>query len=508
MRVLFIKIKESLSSVFPIFLIVLLVSFTPLFNLSINEYIVFIVSTILLILGISLFNLGADMAMQPMGNLIGSGLSKSKKIGLLLLVVFLLGTLITIAEPDLSVLAEQVKAVIPKMSLKVGISIGVGIMTLIGVIRIIFKKTLSMILMLLYLICFALVALVVLNNKTILIPLSFDSGGVTTGPITVPFIMALGVGISKVMSGNKDKENSFGLVSLSSIGPIILVLILSLVSNGNMQYTIPSGYTLKENNIAFNFIHHFFDTSIEVLISVLLIVAFFLIVNIMVLKVPLKKMKKIGIGIVYTVIGLVLFLSAASFSYMPIGYKLGMSIASNNMYFLIFFGLVVGAVVVFAEPAIRVLTRQVEEITGGYISNRSMLVGLAIGVALSLALSMIRVIFDFNIMYYLVPGYIISLALSLFVPPIYTAIAFDSGGVASGPMTSSFILSFAVGASVIVSGVDNVMNNAFGIVAMVALAPLITIQLLGFKAIVSRRVREKLAMKLLLDEDDALVINF
>ena len=500
------KIKESLESVLPISLIVIILSFTPLFSMTSREYIVFIIATIFLIFGISLFNLGADMAMQPIGEQVGSGLSKNKKIGILITVVFLLGCLITIAEPDLSVLAEQV-ATINGTLLKICVSIGVGILLIVSVLRMIFQKSLSYILMLFYMIAFAFALLVTLNGKTFLLPVSFDSGGVTTGPITVPFIMALGVGISNVIGGSKAKENSFGLVALSSIGPIIMVLVLSLFSKGNLDYTLPEGYIMKENILRSVGIA-ILSTFKEVLISIGLIVIFFICCQIIFLKLPKKKIKKIAFGIIYTVIGLVMFLASATIAYMPIGYKLGSSLANVNKYILIPFGLLIGAVVVFAEPAIRVLTHQVEEITGGYISNKQMLFGLAIGVSLALGLSMVRIIFDFNIMYYLVPGYIISLSLSLFVPPIYTAIAFDSGGVASGPMASSFILPFAVGACSIIQGEQAILNDAFGIVAMVALAPLITIQLLGFKAITSNRIHEKYAMRILLDEDDAQIINF
>lgn len=507
MRALILKIKESIASVLPIFIIVLLISFTPLFNLTLTEYIVFTLSTIFLIIGISLFNLGADMAMQPMGNYIGSGLTKSRRIALLIFVVFLLGCFITIAEPDLSVLADQVKTVIPKISLTLGISIGVGVMLIVSVARIVYDKQLSHILMLFYMLCFALTSLITINNKSILIPLAFDSGGVTTGPITVPFIMALGVGISQVIGGRHAKVNSFGLVALSSVGPILLVLILALFSKGSLDYIIPDNYYMGSDLLK-KLVSIIFRNLKEVMIAVGLIVVFFLICNFAFLKKPAKKLKRIGIGILYTILGLVMFLTAATFGYMPIGFKMGIEIANDNFYLLIPFGLIVGAVVVFAEPAIKVLTHQVEEITGGYISSKSMLIGLAIGVALSLGLSMIRIIYDFSILYYLVPGYCISLALSLFVPPIYTAIAFDSGGVTSGPMTSSFILSFAIGACTIVQGENAILNDAFGIVALVALAPLITIQLLGFKAIISRYVREHNALRLLLDEDDATVINF
>ena len=193
---------------------------------------------------------------------------------------------------------------------------------------------------------------------------------------------------------------------------------------------------------------------------------------------------------------------------MPIGYKLGQSIASASSNFLILFGLVVGVLTVLAEPAIHVLNSQVEEVTGGLVSKKSMMIGLCVGVGASIALSMIRIVYDFSLVYYVIPGYFISLALSLFVPPVYTAIAFDSGGVASGPMTSGFILPFAVGACVALQGSEAVLRDGFGVVALVAMTPLITIQLLGFRGIVAEKLSERRAMKRILDADDQQIINF
>ena len=206
--------------------------------------------------------------------------------------------------------------------------------------------------------------------------------------------------------------------------------------------------------------------------------------------------------------GLVIFLTAVSVGFMPIGYKLGLELSSNHPAFLIGLAFLIGMVVVLAEPAVHVLNHQVEEITGGTVSRRSMMIALSAGVGVAIGLSMIRIVFDFSILYYLIPGYFLSLGLSFFVPGIYTAIAFDSGGVASGPLTSSFILPLAVGACCAIQGPGLVMQNAFGIVAMVAMTPLITIQVLGFRAIVAKRMRDRIAMRRILDADDEQIIHF
>ena len=500
MKELYAKIKEALLSALPITLIVYLMAFLPWFDFSANEMITFTVSAVMLVVGIGLFNMGADIAMTPMGTHVGAGLSRQRKLFLLLAVCFVLGVLITIAEPDLQVLANQVSSVMNGELLKYIVGIGVGGFLIVAILRIVFKRRLGTILMLFYMLLFALALILSEQGKMALLPMAFDSGGVTTGPITVPFIMALGVGISSVLADRKNQENSFGLVALCSIGPILAVLILGLFAKGDLNYE----YVLQTHS----FLHKMLEVAKTVGIALGLIVVFFLICQLAFLRLPKRNLLRIGIGVVFTYVGLVLFLTAVEVGFMPIGYKLGVSVAGLNKWILIPLGLVMGVLVVLAEPAIHVLNSQVEEVTGGYVTKKAMLTGLCIGVGAAITLSMIRIIFDFSLIYYIIPGYFISLALSLFVPPVYTAIAFDSGGVASGPMTSGFILPFAIGACMGVQGSSAVLRDAFGVVALVAMTPLITIQLLGFKAIVSNYVRERRAMKRILDADDQQIINF
>ena len=506
MRELKSKIWEALISALPVTAIVYLLSLTPLFHFSATELITFTAGAVLLVLGIGFFNLGADLAMTPMGTHVGAGLSKQRRLGLLLSVCFVLGMLITIAEPDLQVLAKQIGTVINGTLLVYTVGLGVGLFLVTAVLRIVFRKQLSNILMLFYMMLFALALLLAVNEKLNLLPLAFDSGGVTTGPITVPFIMALGVGISGVLGDRKSRENSFGLVALCSIGPVIAVLLLGIFSRDALQYDVPD-YGM-ESDILGSFLTTAAHTAGEVALALGLIVVFFLICQVAFLKLPRKRLMKIAVGIVFTYAGLVIFLTGVNVGFMPIGYKIGCELAKWNQGFLVLFGLMVGMLVVLAEPAIHVLNQQVEEVTGGLITKRSMLLGLCAGVGISIALSMIRIIFDFSLVYYLIPGYFLSLALSLFVPPVYTAIAFDSGGVASGPMTSGFILPFITGVCVVTQGADAVLRDAFGVVAMVAMTPLITIQLLGFRAIIVERIKERRAMRRILDADDQQIINF
>ncbi len=500
------KIGEALTSVLPVTAIVFILNLTPLVNFTSKEIVVFLVSSLMLIIGIALFNLGADLAMTPMGEHIGAGLTKTKKLSLLLSVCFAMGVLITVAEPDLTVLATQVKDIINPTALTVSVGVGVGIFLLISVLKIIFRRPLSSILMFFYMVLFALTALIVINGKEDFLALAFDSGGVTTGPITVPFIMALGVGIAITLGGRNVEENSFGLIAMCSVGPILAVIALGIFADGELTYQLPD-YSM-DSHLGSNFLPTLLSVTKEVIIAIGLIAIFFFILQVVFLKLPKKKLFQILIGIAYTVVGLVVFLTAVNVGFMPIGYKMGTELASGPSWMIVVFGFILGTVVVLAEPAVHVLNKQVEEITGGTVSKTSMMIALSVGVGISIGLSMLRIVFDFNILYYLIPGYFISLGLSFFVPGLYTAIAFDSGGVASGPLTSSFILPFAVGVCCIIGGESKIMSNAFGIVAMVAMTPLITIQLLGFKAIITSKVKQKIAMKRILEADDEQIINF
>ena len=506
MTVLLKKIKEALMSVLPVAAIVVLLNLTPLVHFTGLEIGVFLVSAVFLILGIGLFSMGADMAMTPMGEYTGSGLTKSKKLLLLVGVCFLMGLLITVAEPDLTVLAGQVKDVLNGTLLIVAVGVGVGIFLVLSVIKMVFHKPLSSLLLYFYMILFALAALVVAVGNGDFLPMAFDSGGVTTGPITVPFIMALGVGIAASIGGKDVGENSFGLIAMCSVGPILAVMLMGATVNGEIAYQVPD-YAI-ENSLGLALVEKILHTLKEVGIALGLMVAFFVILQITVLKLPGKKLGQIAVGIAYTFFGLVIFLTTVSVGFMPIGYKLGTELTSLHPAILVAAGFILGMVVVLAEPAVHVLNKQVEDITNGGVSKKSMMLALSIGVGISLALSMLRIYFDFSILFYVIPGYLISLGLSFFVPGIYTAIAFDSGGVASGPLTSGFILPLAIGACCALQGEGKVLADGFGIVAMVAMTPLITIQLLGFRAVVQKKVRDRIAMKRILTADDEQIIRF
>lgn len=496
------KIKESLQSVLPITAIVLVLHFT-IAPLPLGTLALFITGAILLILGMGLFTLGADVAMMPMGENIGAHLTKSRKLGLLIGIALVMGITITIAEPDLQVLAEQVPSV-PNMTLILSVAVGVGIFLVLALLRIIFQKKLAVLLIVFYAVIFALAAF----TPPDFLPVAFDSGGVTTGPITVPFILALGIGVAAVRGGKNAQDDSFGLVAICSIGPILAVMLLGMFFNASGSYgseiTIPDIHSFSD--LMHNFGEAFPEYFKEVAIALLPIVGFFILFQLLFLKLPKTQMLKMGVGIGYTFFGLVLFLVGVNIGFLPIGHYMGAQLASlDYSWILIPIGMLMGFFVVMAEPAVHVLNKQVEEITVGAISKRAMLLSLSVGVAISVGLAMIRVLTGIHIMYFLIPGYALALILTFFVPKVFTAIAFDSGGVASGPMTATFMLPFAMGASGALGG--NILTDAFGLVAMVAMTPLITIQILGFwyKLKQAKADREALAIPPEAEPDEEII---
>ena len=469
------KIKESLSSVLPITVIVLLLSIT-LVPLEIGNLALFMTGAILLIVGMGLFQLGAEMSMTPLGQGVGGRLIKSKRMALIISVSFVMGIFITIAEPDLQVLANQVAA-IPNPVLIWTVAVGVGIFLVIAVLRILFHISLAKMLWIFYILLFVLSFFSPDSFTTV----AFDSGGVTTGPMTVPFIMALGVGLSAARSDRDSASDSFGLVALCSIGPIMMVLLLGIFYNpSDASYAVTNiTEVATSRDMIMQFVHAIPHYAQEVLTSMLPVIGVFVIFQLLTRNYHGRQVLRMLIGILYTILGLILFLTGVNVGFAPVGSLLGSGLAgSAYKWLLIPIGIVIGYYIVKAEPAVQVLNKQVEELTGGTISHKMMNLALSIGVACAVALSMVRVLTGIHLYWIIIPGYAISLLLSRFVPSVFVGIAFDSGGVASGPMTSTFLLPLAMGACASIGG--NVVTDAFGVVALVALAPLIAIQVMGW----------------------------
>ena len=506
LKELLIELKKSCFSVLPIFALILILFFCRVISLTGHEILSFSLATILLIIGISLFNYGAEHAMTPIGRLVGKGLTKQGKVWVLLIVVFFFGLLITVAEPDLSVLALQTKSVFQKALLIISIGASVGFFLLLAILKILKKINLIRLLSGLYMLTFGLIALLVYNGKESMVALSFDSGGVTTGPMTVPFLMALGAGIASVLAQKSEKDASFGFIAFSSTGPIVIMLLLSLFSTKTMEYEL-ADYSVGDN-FFFSYMGCIGSKLKEVGLSIGLLFTCYLIVDIFFLHSGTKKIISLIKGLSFAYFGLVIFLAAVDSTYMGIGFKIGEELANENTMLIVLIAFVVGALTVLAEPAIRILISQVEEMTNGLVKRRKLLISLAVGVGFSIVLAMIRIIFKFSILYIIIPGYILCFILSFFIPKIYTAIAFDAGGVASGPLTSSFILPIALGLCSTLNSANEILSYGFGIVSLVALSPLISIELLGVISRFENKRRVKTEIKKVLKEEDKIIISF
>ena len=485
-QVLLEKLKEAAASVLPISLIVLTICFV-LVPVDTGLMLSFVLATAMLILGMGLFTLGAEMSMSKIGNYMGAKLTKSRRLGLILIVSFLLGVAITVAEPDLQVLAAHVPE-IDKPVLILTVSVGVGIFLMLCMVRILFGISLRLLLIVFY----VLVFLAAFLSDQGILAVAFDSGGVTTGPMTVPFIMALGVGVASIRSDENAKADSFGLVGLCSIGPIASVLLLGAIYKTQPAQAESETAAAITNTVALgrDYLHAFPEYLKEVTLALLPIVVFFLIFQIVSLRLRKLPFLRVMVGILYTYAGLVLFLTGVNVGFSPVGYALGAALTEGwKLWLLIPLAMLMGWFIINAEPAVHILNRQVEDLSAGAISARAMGMSLSIAVSAAGGLAMLRVITGVSIMYFLVPGYFIALALSFFVPRTFTAIAFDSGGVASGPLTATFMLPFAMGACEALGG--NVMTDAFGLVALVAMMPLITVQVMGAIYVIKSRRAEK-----------------
>ena len=468
------KISESLAAVLPITGIVLMLSIF-LVPMELGSVVMFLTGAFMLIIGMGFFQLGAEMAMTPIGEGVGVQISKMQKLLTVLLTGFLMGVIITVSEPDLQVLAGQVPSV-PNAVLIFTVAVGVGLFLALSIVRIRYKISLSMLLI----ICYLALILVSMFVPKEFLAVAFDSGGVTTGPMTVPFIMAMGVGLASVRSDKNAANDSFGLVALSSVGPILAVLILGcFFKPTEAAYSLTDVATVvTTQDVARVFAQGLPLYAKEVLLSLVPILWVFLIFQWFTKRYHGLQVKRIIIGFGYTYVGLVLFLCGANIGFAPVGAYLGKELAGAPFrWILVPIGALIGYYIVKAEPAIQVLNHQVEAVTNGAISVKMMNRCMQIGVAASVGLAMLRVLTGISIQWFVIPGYLIALVLSRFVPDIFIGIAFDSGGVASGPMTSTFLLPLSIGVCEALGG--NLMTDAFGVVALVALTPLIAIQLMG-----------------------------
>lgn len=496
------KTREAFAAVLPITGIVLAIS-VLLVPMELGTLVMFLTGAVMLVVGMGIFQLGAEMAMTPLGEGIGVTISKMKNIVIVVIVGFLMGTIITMAEPDLQVLANQVPS-IPNRILTMAVAVGVGVFFAVAILRILLHISLPNLLLVLY----ALLLAASVFTPTDFLAVSFDAGGVTTGPITVPFIMAMGIGMASVRGDRNAADDSFGLVALSSIGPVLAVLILGCFFRpSETAYAAASvADVVTTRDVAREFLTGLPHYGREVAVSLLPVLAVFFLFQIYSRRFRRRQMKRILVGFGYTYVGLVLFLCGVNIGFSPVGSLLGRELAVSGWHWMLIpVGMLIGYYIVKAEPAIQILNRQVEEVTDGVVSARQMNRCMSAGVAISVGLAMLRILLGFPIYWILIPGYGAALILSRLVPKIFVGISFDSGGVASGPMTSTFLLPLSIGACEALGG--NIMTDAFGVVALVALTPLIAVQIMGLEYKYKLKKAEKAALQtvVVLDDTDSIV---
>lgn len=490
LNVLLDKIKEVLYSILPITIIVLLLHFT-LTPLSTLVLVRFLIGAMMIVLGLSIFLFGIEIGITPLGNNIGKTISKTNKIRVIVIVGFILGFFISIAEPDLQILANQVSTVtanaVTSMQLLIIVSIGIAAMLVLGLLRIVYNAPLHIILTITY----GIILILSFFVSPGFLAISFDASGATTGALTVPFILSLSMGISAMKKDSVASEkDSFGLVAIASTGAILAVLLQGVFMDMSGLNELPANEAAKSTSLLGPFISNFKHVSWESFVAILPIIIIFLFFQLKFFHLKFKKFKKVLKGLLYTLIGLILFLAGVNAGFMDVGVAIGEQIANYPLYVIVLIAFSLGFVTILAEPAVHVLTDQIETVTSGFVKKRIVLAALTIGVGSAVALSMVRICIPaIQLWHILLPGYIISVVLSFIVPKLYVGIAFDSGGVASGPMTATFILAFSQGVANATQGAD-LLNDAFGMIALVAMTPIITLQLLGLIVKVKSRKKE------------------
>lgn len=480
MNALVEKLREALLSVLPITVIVVLLHFTfvPLEPMVLAR---FLLGGLCIVIGLAVLLVGVDIGITPIGSLMGSHIVKSRKLWIVGIAGLLLGFFISVAEPDLHILAGQVEfvtsGIISKTIILVVVSIGIAVMLSLGLIRIVYNIPLYIVLLVLYGVIFVLSFF----TSEEFLAISFDASGATTGALTVPFILALAAGVSALKRDSKASEkDSFGLVAIASSGAILSVLIMSILKKTDkITASLETDVTGAESFLA-PFVRELPEHAMEVFIALIPIIIIFVFFQKISFKLTKKPLHKIVMGIIYTFLGLVIFLTGVNAGFMEVGTIVGRKLASyDNKWIVIVVGFILGLVTILAEPAVYVLNKQIEEVTSGFVKRKVVLLSLCIGVGTAVALSVIRILFPgVRLWHYLLPGYILACAMTFFTPKLFVGIAFDSGGVASGPMTATFILAFAQGIADAIDGAD-VLIDGFGIIAMVALTPLIALQILG-----------------------------
>lgn len=474
------KFKEVLSAVSPVAAIVIILNFTltPIPGMLLFQ---FIIGAFAIVLGLSILLVGIELGVLPFGNHMGESFLKSNKMWYVILIGFLLGFFVNIAEPDLQVLAAQVSSVmggfIPMGVILIVVSIGTGMTLSLGILRIVKNIPLNIMFGIIY----GIIGLLAIFSSSDMLAIGFDASGATTGALTVPLVLALSVGVASMKKNSiSSEEDSFGLVGIMSTGAILGVLVMNLFVKTDNVTGVLQVHSVASNTLLGPFIAEIPNVALDSFIALLPLALMFIIFQKLKFHLKHRSFLKICFGFLYTYIGLVIFLIGVNAGFMNVGNMIGSQLAAfDNKAILVGIGFLMGMFVILTEPAVYILTEQIENVTNGYIKKKTVLLTLSIGVAFAVGLAMLRIaVPGIQLWHYLVPGFLIALTLMFFVPKIFVGIAFDSGGVASGPMTATFVLAFAQGASNAIPH-SNILTDSFGVIAMVAMTPLIALQVLG-----------------------------
>jgi hypothetical protein len=495
------NLKESLLSILPLTLAVVVLALFPIVNISSDEWIRLVIAFFFLVIGMMLFNIGTNTAMLPMGEYLGATIVKKGRIILLIVIIFIIGFLITMVEPVVTIFGQQIP--INTWTFVIFVSIGVGVFLVVSLLRIIFQWSQSVMFILGYASIFMLLHFVDAGY----IPMAFDSSASTTGLLTIPIFMALGGGVAKTAGGAKSHEDSFGIIGGVTLGPILTVTILGIFIAKRPIY---QAEVIPDVTILQDVLQNAFENAKSSIIVLAPLALFFLAFQRLNIRLPKKQIRRILIGLGITTFGIIFFLTGATIGYVPLGRALGKQLGEGKFEIVLLIGFLFGLVVAVAEPSVHVLSRQVEEVSDGAISFRTMVITLSIGLALSILLSLIRIHYKFSIIYYLVPGFALAIFLTRLVPNIYTGVAFDSGGAVSGPLAASFITPFVTGVALVNPDIPahDLALYTLGTMAMVAMMPLVTIQILGLSTTIKTRLRLRLAYRRVYEADDELIIYF
>ena len=471
------KFKEAILCMSPIMIVVMfLMLFIP--GIKIELFIRFIISTLLIAVGEVFFLTGIENSIMPMGELVGNSASTLKHTFILIFFSFIFGLFATIAEPDVQVLGSEALVLgipVTKTVFMFIIGAGVGLFVALALFRILKSIQFKTLVLVILFICFSICAFV----PDSLIALAFDAGGATTGIVTSPFLLAISAGITRGKSVKSHSDN-FGVIGLASLGPILAMLVLSLFATGSGSVTV------DEESLSL-----LLDTLLSSMVAIVPLVGVFFLFDILFIKLPRQKKLALLFGAFVTFSGLYMFLFGINYGFLEMGEELGLVLSNKSQIFFIIICLIIGFFICYSEPAVRVLSVQVEDITEGNISRKGVMIAIAIAVMLAVILSALKIIFNINTFVILISGYSLICVLMLFTPKTFSAVAFDSGGVASGPMTSAFILPLMIGFA---RGLGDA-GEGFGMVALVSMMPILVVQVLGIIYVIKLKAYEKRAYK-------------